>query len=146
MIGLAPWVVATISLVTAAFLLLFLFLFCRYYVLRDSSEDSEALLPRQDVEPHTSPFQKIAEVLAALNTGKYPSQDQIGRALQILLRSRTLSLDAPTEVLGARPRSSLSVSGRRLIEHVREIIEAALRIGLEKNSDAFLCEFDSGWK
>lgn len=135
MTRLDPAVIAIISLVSAAFLLLFLFLFCRYYILQESSEDSEALLPQQDAEPQTSPFQKMAEVLAALNIGKYPSQDQISRALQKLLKSSALRPDAPTEVLGTRPSSGVSISGRRFIEHVREIIEAVLQIGLEKNSD-----------
>lgn len=143
MARLAPEVIATITLVCAAFLLLSLFLLFRFYVLRDSSsEDTEWLLGSQQSENTSShgrsPFENIAEVLAALNTGKYPSQDQINNALRRLLKSSVLSPDTLAATLGARQSGGLSVAGRRLIEHVREIVEAVLQIGLEKNSDLSL--------
>lgn len=84
--------------------------------------------------PKDSSIDKAADILAALHTGKLPSQEQINKALQALLRSSALRDDAAQVVSGGGP---LSETGRNVLDDVREIIGAALQIGMEKNGMVF---------
>ncbi|KAA1466960.1 hypothetical protein DENSPDRAFT_862779 [Dentipellis sp. KUC8613] len=90
--------------------------------------------------PHSSeadlvpPFSsdRIADILAAFNAGKYPSQDQINVLLQHALTSPLLQ--EGFEGLGKLSKSQVD-SLRRLVYAVRGATEAVLRVGLEKNND-----------
>ncbi|KZT29508.1 hypothetical protein NEOLEDRAFT_1238916 [Neolentinus lepideus HHB14362 ss-1] len=109
---------------------------CSSCCRRRKSPEREPLLPRvpthsSDVlPPPVSKIEKIADVLAAINAGKLPSQDQIDAALKLALASDALQ---PAVVL--RGYGPLSESGKKVIRDVRELVNALLRTGVEKNSD-----------
>ncbi|KAG8834792.1 hypothetical protein FRC17_007109 [Serendipita sp. 399] len=97
---------------------------------RARGDEREPLLPKyvSDVPPQ-SQFDKVADILAALSTGKYPSQQQIDRSLRLMLNSDFLKAGQ------ANLSSALSIHGRRLIDDLRRIIEALIVLGTEKNGD-----------
>jgi hypothetical protein len=101
---------------------------------KKKSSEREPLLPsyRDDptgLEPPEPLFYKIAEFLNALQKGKLPSQDQLNIILQNILKSSLLRDDSHVV-----PRyGSLSQSGERVLDDVREMVEALLQIGMEKN-------------
>lgn len=76
-------------------------------------------------------FYKLAEFLDAIQKGKLPSQDQLNIILRTILKSSLLRDDSHVV-----PRyGSLSQSGERVLEDVREMVEALLQIGMEKNGE-----------
>ncbi|KAG8760217.1 hypothetical protein FRC14_003648 [Serendipita sp. 396] len=93
-------------------------------------DEREPLLPKyaSDV-PSQSQFDKVAEILVALKAGKYPSQEQIDRALRIFLNSDVLKTG------NSALSGPLSAHGRQLIDDVRHILEALVAFGMEKNGD-----------
>lgn len=68
---------------------------------------------------------KLANVLAALRTGKLPSQPQLNEFIQSLLR-----FIAPHPSYGP-----LSEPGRQLVSDFRELLEVLLITGIEKNGE-----------
>lgn len=99
---------------------------------RRKTGEKEPLLPLhqsiEDTRPSYDHIQKSAQVLAAISTGKLPSQEQINKALQILLQSNFLN---DKDDGGYSP---LSARGREILNDVEEVAHAVMRFGLEKNS------------
>ncbi|TFY61809.1 hypothetical protein EVG20_g6917 [Dentipellis fragilis] len=110
--------------------------FCRGAFIPE--REREPLLSR--TRPHYSeadlvqPFSsdRIADIFAAFNAGKYPTQDQINVALQHALTSPLLQ--ESFEDLGKLSKSQVD-SLKHLVYAVRGATEAVLRVGLEKNDD-----------
>ncbi|KAJ7076086.1 hypothetical protein B0H15DRAFT_955917 [Mycena belliarum] len=101
---------------------------------RDKSADKEPLLPKSppnDQPPH-SVFDKLADFVGAINSGKIPSQDQVAGLLQHALRSEFLR--DPGHTLPTRG-GALSQRGIVLMLETRGLVDALLRVGLEKNYD-----------
>lgn len=110
--------------------------FCLSCCRRRSKDRSERepLLPKHDdiLPPPHNNFDKFADVLAAISAGKLPSQDQLNHALQQLLRSDLLDSRTTAHAIGYGP---LSESGRKVVEDVREVVQAALEVGVQKNGE-----------
>ncbi|KIY66981.1 hypothetical protein CYLTODRAFT_422925 [Cylindrobasidium torrendii FP15055 ss-10] len=68
---------------------------------------------------------KAVDIIAASKAGKLPSQDQLSRAVQLLLKSKILD----------EKEMDLSLQGQVLLKDVRRISELSLVFGLEKNHD-----------
>ncbi|KAF9564543.1 hypothetical protein CPC08DRAFT_705282 [Agrocybe pediades] len=86
----------------------------------------------------SSVINKVVEVLAALNAGKLPTQEQTTHLLQVLLGSELLKEDNSTNVVpGNGPTSR---QGRKVLKDVRGLIQAMLQFGMEKNADDKLQE------
>ncbi|KIJ34579.1 hypothetical protein M422DRAFT_51984 [Sphaerobolus stellatus SS14] len=98
----------------------------------ESNVDNEPLLhgERGGLPPPRNPLDKLADVIAALNTGKLPSQDQINMAFRKLLKSEMFDINKR-----GRGYGPLSERGREVIGDLRELVEATLQFGLEKNDD-----------
>jgi Family of unknown function (DUF5923) len=97
---------------------------------RPRGDEREPLLPKYTPEiPSQSQFDSAADILAALSTGKYPSQDQINRALRLLLSSDVLK-SGNTVLSGA-----LSQHGQKVLDDIRSIIQALITLGMEKNGE-----------
>ncbi|KAH9932567.1 uncharacterized protein B0H18DRAFT_1115809 [Fomitopsis serialis] len=108
---------------------------------RSHQGDSEPLLPKYTGQPRDAPgpathVERLADVLAAFKAGKLPSQDQVTHALQRILKSPLLDADARVADYG-----SLSNTGREVITDMRDIAEAIVQFGLEKNVDDKLQDF-----
>lgn len=94
------------------------------------SQEREPLLPKYAPQiPPQSQFDKAADILAAISTGKYPSQDQINNALRIILNSDILkttntSIDGP-----------LSKQGQQVLSDIRNLLQHLVALGIEKNSE-----------
>jgi hypothetical protein len=69
---------------------------------------------------------KAAEFLAALRSGKLPSQQQLDRIIQSALKSDLLKVTLAQ-------RGTLSPEGLKVIEDARELLAVLLIVGLEKN-------------
>lgn len=118
--------------------------FCFSCCRRSRPEDREPLLPRQVTheEPllsSRSQVDKLADVLAALQAGKLPSQDQTNAALRRSLRSDVLAVEGSktARVLGqGRQYGPLSERGQTIVKDVREVIEAVIQFGMEKNGES----------
>lgn len=105
---------------------------------RKDRGEREPLLPKHNgdvLPPPQTQFDKLADLLAALSAGKLPSQSQIDHALQSLLKSDILDARAAANAIGYGP---LSESGRRVVEDVREVMQAALEVGVRKNGELLL--------
>ncbi|GLB39185.1 hypothetical protein LshimejAT787_0603470 [Lyophyllum shimeji] len=104
--------------------------------LRGESESAErepllpTVAPPPPVPRSPTPLEKAADILAALQSGKLPSQDQLDIILRSNLRSSLLQCDL--SVSGSGP---LSENGRRVVDDTRELIESILQFGMEKNMD-----------
>ena len=95
---------------------------------RPRGEEREPLLPKYAPEvPPQSQFDKLAQLIAAFQAGKYPSQDQINKALRTLLASDLLK-EANIQASGP-----LSAHGRRIMGDVRSFVQVLLTLGMEKN-------------
>ena len=75
----------------------------------------------------STPYEKIADALAALHAGKLPTQQQLDSALRKLLKSGILVAEA------GRRGGALNETGAKVVRDTRELVEALLRFGLEKN-------------
>ncbi|KAF8908630.1 hypothetical protein CPB84DRAFT_169310 [Gymnopilus junonius] len=106
---------------------------------QESSRDLSQSASSTVVNPERPAVDKIVDVLAAFNAGKLPTQDQISKFLQVLLKSELLRdlQDKGKVVPGYGP---LSKDGRKVLADVRFLIQAALQFGIEKNEDNKLQE------
>lgn len=96
--------------------------------------EREPLLPKSTddvLPPPQSHLDKVADVLAAISAGKLPTQSQLNHALQALLMSDLLDARAAAHVIGYKP---LSTAGQKVVEDAREVVEAALELGMQRNS------------
>jgi hypothetical protein len=102
------------------------------------TDEREPLLPKPtpshtthpSVERETTVIDKITNILVDLNTGKLPSQTQLSKFLQNLLSSQLLKQDHGNKTSGHGP---LSKEGRKVLSDVRNLVQAMLQFGLEKN-------------
>lgn len=100
--------------------------------LRDKgrhSAEREPLLPRVAPPPPVRSLDRGVDILAALQSGKYPSQSQLNVAIQLMITSSLLQSD--DKLLSGGP---LSDNGRRIVQDVRVLLESVLQLGMEKNS------------
>jgi hypothetical protein len=94
---------------------------------KDHSE-REPLLPKDRSDSESPRYDEVfADVVAAINAGKLPSQAQLDHAARIVLNSGVLN------VHDSSGPGTLSENWRQIIGDVREIIEATVEIGLQKN-------------
>lgn len=99
-------------------------------VRKKKNAEKEPLLPRHRVDsirPSHNHIQKVAEIYAALSSGKLPTQDQLNSAIQTL---QVYLADAQTKGGGYGP---LSARGREFLQDFSELGQASLQFGLEKN-------------
>jgi hypothetical protein len=98
---------------------------------RSNSEHEPLLAPQPGSVPEpTTKFQKAIDALAALKANKLPSQNQLHSFLQVLLRSDVLDV-------GVTPgHGPVGDDARNVVLDVRECLEAALQIGMEKNGES----------
>lgn len=90
--------------------------------------EREPLLPKYAPKvPPQSQFDKVADILAALSAGKYPSQDQVDNVLRILINSDALKTE------NAAVNGPLSTSGHKVLNDVRGILHALIKLGMQKN-------------
>ena len=81
------------------------------------------------MEPPTKSYiAKFVDVLAALKSGKLPSQEQINDVLRRVISSHILE----DEDFGSSPEEK---ERRRLLSRTREFVEATLVVGSEKNGE-----------
>lgn len=104
---------------------------CRRKRAPRSNDDSdcEPLLPAHSYDalpPEKTPFEKIADVVAAARAGKLPSQQQLAGALRSLLASGVL--DTGDDLDGAAGEAA-----KRVVDCAREAARAVLQFGMEKN-------------
>ncbi|KAG6907809.1 hypothetical protein DXG01_007291 [Tephrocybe rancida] len=108
---------------------------------RRSSSEQEPLLPKVTPPPPPpthSTLDKFIDVLAGRQSGKLPSQDQLAAILRSALSSSILKGD-PQILSGP-----CSKDGKRVLVDVREVLEAMLQFGMEKNMDNKLQELVYG--
>ncbi|KAJ3514706.1 hypothetical protein NLJ89_g2228 [Agrocybe chaxingu] len=79
-----------------------------------------------------STVDKVVDALAALKEGKLPTQEQLNRFLQVLLKSEFLKEELGRFTTGNGPTSR---QGRKVLWDVREVVEAFLQFAMEKNAD-----------
>lgn len=78
----------------------------------------------------------ITAAVAALKVGKLPTTDQLVAILQATLKSDLLQPEAGSHFAKrVGGGGKLSNQGREVVVAEREVIEAVIRIGLEKNDD-----------
>jgi hypothetical protein len=106
---------------------------------RAKSQETEPLLPQyysdytsdETIIPPQSTFNKVADVIAAVQAGKLPTQDQLNIILQHVITSQVFHLQDEPEF---RSSTRLSERGRTLLSDVKEILQCLVELGLEKNS------------
>ena len=98
---------------------------------RKPPESEPLVAPPSDTLPEpTSHFQKAIDVLAALKANKLPSQDQFNAVLRLFLRADVLDVD------GVAGHGPVSDDVKKVVLDVRELVEAGLQIGMEKNGES----------
>ena len=125
----------------------FCFSCCRRRDKKDkygNGERERLLHPETDPDSLRNPeertlYEKVADVLAALHAGKLPSQAQIDSALRKLLHSEFFDVDSEPENGSG---GALDGSMKGFVRDMREVAEAVLQIGLEKNGSCFCDSFD----
>jgi hypothetical protein len=113
----------------------FCFSCCRRRRRRHPPVESEPLLASQTSSADSLPeptnyIQKATDILAALKANKHPSQEQLNQFLQLLLRSEFLDVNVPTTGYGP-----VSDDVKKVVLDLRELVEALLMIGMEKNGE-----------
>lgn len=78
-------------------------------------------------------LEKVSECLGALTAGKLPSESQLEDILRVVLKNELLD----DQVFGGY--GPLSERGRQVLRDSREVVEAILQIGMEKNCKQILC-------
>lgn len=92
-----------------------------------SSRSRSPASPVDEVPDAKDPIQKATDVLAALKAHKLPSQDQVNKALQLLLKSNVLNIG---DVGGSGP---VGDDTRNIQHDLKNLAEAIMEVGLEKN-------------
>jgi len=95
---------------------------------KDVNGERQPLLASKE-ETISSGLQKVSECLGALSAGKIPSEAQLETMLRSTINSGILADD---DLGGYGP---LSQRGQRALQDLKEVIEAVLHIGMEKNYD-----------
>lgn len=107
------------------------------------SDEREFLLPKHAAhKKHQAPVllergigiaDKIVDILVAFNAGKLPSQAQLSRFLQHLLSSQLLKEEDGKSNKNISTHGPMSKEGRKVLNDVRNLVQAILQFGLEKN-------------
>jgi hypothetical protein len=119
--------------------------FCFSCCRRQKSPEQEPLLPKDCADTEPPRYDEIlADVIAAISVGKLPSQAQLDYAARIILNSQILNV----EDAKSSGRGAISHSWRRILKDIREIIEASIEIGLQKNGKSAIAplRFSSCYK
>lgn len=98
---------------------------------KQHDDEREPLLPTHRVEeaiPSQHSLNKFADLLAAINNGKLPSQDQTSAFIRRILNS-----DVFKDLDRQREGGTLSERGRVVLSDLKEVLMAFLELGLEKN-------------
>ena len=93
------------------------------------------LLSEQNVEAAQLNLTSLAHAAAALKAGKMPTSDQLARITQKVLQSAFLQPSLGSRIAGKVGGGRLSGPGKELVERTRDVLQAILRLGLEKNDD-----------
>lgn len=93
------------------------------------------LLQEEHVDAAVSGLESFARMSAALRAGKLPTSQQLAAIVQRLLKSNALQPDLGSRVAGRVGGGKLSPKGREVIVAARDVLEALVRVGMEKNSD-----------
>ncbi|PPQ70990.1 hypothetical protein CVT24_009945 [Panaeolus cyanescens] len=88
--------------------------------------------PNSALPLETTALDKVIDAITAFKAGKLPSQTQIEHALRGLLNSEFLQEEGGPTMAGNGP---FSKEGRKVLGDVRELVQAVLEFGLEKNAD-----------
>jgi hypothetical protein len=94
---------------------------------RTTAEESPLISHQRSTRKERSSLEKAADIVAAINAGKLPSQDQLTQLLQLCLRSGIL-VDTP----GHGP---VSKDGQRVVLAVRDLVQCLLELGLQVNCE-----------
>lgn len=99
---------------------------------RKDSAEREPLLPKHRVEnasdaytPSHAHLTKAVDIIAALRAGKLPSQEQLNGILRTVLQQTALE--------SGSANGPLSEHGRQVVSDLRNLVDAFLALGLEKN-------------
>jgi hypothetical protein len=104
----------------------FCFSFCR----RQKSPERQPLLPKDREDTKQPRYDEIlANIIASINAGKLPSQTQLDHAARIILNSEVLNVESDR----TSERGTISSSWRNIVKDLREVIEASVEVGLQKN-------------
>ncbi|KAG6813056.1 hypothetical protein H0H92_014328 [Tricholoma furcatifolium] len=77
--------------------------------------------------PPRSSLDKVADIIAGLQCGKLPSQEQLDAMIQLALRSNFFRNGSDFSL------GILSKNGKQVQMHLRDVFEATLEFGMEKN-------------
>ena len=106
------------------------------YIASTMSTISELpLLSEQNVEAAQLNLTSLAHAAAALKAGKMPTSDQLANIAQKVLQSAFLQPSLGSRIAGKVGGGRLSGPGKELVERTRDVLQAILRLGLEKNDD-----------
>lgn len=101
------------------------------------SAEREPLLPKhhaasaiESSRPSQAQLSKLADIVAAVKSGKLPSEEQVEQVLRRVLDSDVLSEGPYNYSYG-----SLSTSGREVVAGLKQVIDAVLLFGHEKNGE-----------
>lgn len=89
---------------------------------------------QQQQQQEQNGVNKLVAILTAFNAGKLPSQDQLSVFLRFILNSELLREDTGTDVLPGN--GPMSKQGRKALSELRNVIQATLQFGMEKNGMA----------
>jgi len=125
------------GLLRPATLMGFCFSCCRPRRSRSPQVESEPLLASQTSSADSLPeptnyIQKATDILATLKANKYPSQEQLNQFSQLLLCSEFLDVNVNVPTTGYGP---VSDDVKKVVLDLRELVEALLMIGMEKNGE-----------
>ena len=90
----------------------------------------QSIRQQQQQQEHNG-VNKLVAVVTALNAGKLLSQDQLSACLRYTLNSELLREDTGTDVLPGN--GPMSIQGRKVLSELRNVIQATLQFGMEKN-------------
>lgn len=93
------------------------------------------LLREEHVDSAVNGIEALARMSAAVRAGKLPTSQQLAAIVQRLLKSNALQPDLGSRVAGRVGGGKLSPKGREVVVAAREVLEALVRVGMEKNSD-----------
>lgn len=97
------------------------------------------LLSEDNIEDSRLQLTKLAEASAALSQGKLPSSDQLASMVQKLLKSNILQPKLGARIAGRVGGGQMSPKGEEVIASARGVLEALVRVGMEKNGDDKVC-------
>ena len=86
---------------------------------------------QQQQQQEQNGVNKLVAILTAVTAGRLPSQDQLSVFLRFILNSELLREGTRTDVLSGN--GPMSKQGRKVLSELRNIFQATLQFGMEKN-------------